>query len=71
MCINTIFKERTLKEVSLSSVMAGEGDDGILLFYIMLFVRPMIGDGIGEFQIRICIIISNLDYVADAVFIST
>lgn len=69
--VNTIFKERTLKEVALSSVMAGEGNDWIFLFDVVFFVCPAISDDIGEFQIRIRVIISNLDYVADAVFIST
>jgi hypothetical protein len=36
--VNTIFKKRACKKVSLPAVMAGKGNDGILLFYIMLFV---------------------------------
>jgi hypothetical protein len=49
--VNTVLQKRTFEEISLPAIMTREGNNGILLLYIMLFVCPLIGDSVLEFQI--------------------
>lgn len=65
--IYPVFSQRTFEEVALAAVMAGKGNNRVLLFDIKLLICPRVGDGIGEFQGGILCIVSNSYCIADAV----
>lgn len=67
--INTVFEKRALEKIPFSSVVAGERNNRVPLFYVMFFACPVIRDGVVELQIRF-LVVSGLDQVSDPVLVS-